>query len=81
MSTRTHQGYVQTYLSDRGFGFAKLTSHENALDVFFHISELERAGIKEVAVGDRLAFNIVQDAKSGRCKAADICFADDVRAA
>jgi hypothetical protein len=37
--------------------------------------------IKQVALGDKLAFNIVQDAKSGRHKAADICFADDVGAA
>jgi CspA family cold shock protein len=78
VNTRTHQGYVKTYLVERGFGFCKITSPENALDVFFHISELERAGIKQVAVGDRLAFNIVQDAKSGRYKAADICFADDM---
>ena len=43
MTTRTHQKFVKTYLVDRGFGFAKITSHQNALDVFFHISKLERA--------------------------------------
>jgi CspA family cold shock protein len=72
VNERTHTGFVKTWIPDRGFGFCKITNPPDTLDVFFHIRDLERAGIQNIAEGDRLAFNVVQDAKSGRYKATDI---------
>jgi cold shock CspA family protein len=72
VNDRTHGDYVKTWKPDRGFGFCKVTNLQNELDVFFHISDLQKSGIKQVAEGDRLAFNVVQDEKSRRYKAADI---------
>jgi cold shock protein len=70
--TYTHEGYCRNYLVDRGFGFFSITSHPGERDCFFHISDLERSGIKKIEVGDKVTFNVVQDEKSRRTKAVDI---------
>jgi cold shock protein len=75
-----YEGYCKHYIIDRGFGFFQVTSHPNHRDIFFHATELEKAGIKQINVGDRVRFNVQPDERSGRHKATDIQFAD-VRAA
>jgi cold shock protein len=59
---------VKTWLPERYFGFAST----GTADIFFHGSELERAGIMNIAVGDRIKFNVTNDPKTGRPRAADI---------
>jgi CspA family cold shock protein len=72
MTTRTHTGYVKKWMADRGFGFLTVESPKGERDVFLHISAVNHAGIQNVSEGDRLAFNISFDNKSGRTKACDI---------
>jgi cold shock protein len=79
-TTYTNEGFCKHYIEDRGFGFFAVTSHPGERDVFFHISDLERSGIKQIKVGDRVRFGVISDERSGRNKAIDIQFADDVRA-
>jgi CspA family cold shock protein len=57
---------------DRGFGFITVESPTGERDVFLHISEANRAGIRDIEENDRLMFNVSYDAKSGRSKAVDI---------
>jgi cold shock CspA family protein len=40
--------------------------------VFLHISEANRAGIRDIAENDRLTFNVQHEPKTGRSKAVDI---------
>jgi cold shock CspA family protein len=71
-TTYTHEGYCKHYIEDRGFGFFSITSHPNHRDCFFHIKDLEKVGIKQIKVGDRVRFSIVDDEKRGRQKAIDV---------
>jgi cold shock CspA family protein len=73
---REFEGFCKHYISDRGFGFFRVTSHPHSRDVFFHATELLTAGIKQIEVGDRVFFNVEPDERSGRSKATDIKFAD-----
>jgi CspA family cold shock protein len=68
----THEGFCKHYTEDRGFGFFAITSHPGERDCFFHVSDLERSGIKQIKVGDKVTFNVVADEKSRRNKATDI---------
>jgi cold shock CspA family protein len=70
--TREYEGICKHYLDSRGFGFFAVTSHPNSRDVFFHIRELEKVGIKKIDIGDRVRFNVEADERSGRSKATDI---------
>jgi cold shock protein len=72
VTTKTHEGYVKTWKEDRFFGFFTITNPPGGGDCFFHGSELERAGIQNIAEGDKARFNLQHDAKSGRSKACDI---------
>jgi cold shock CspA family protein len=69
---REYEGFCKHYLEQRGFGFFQVTSHPNSRDVFFHVRELEKVGIKKIEVGDRVRFNVIPDERSGRLKATDV---------
>jgi cold shock CspA family protein len=69
---KTHEGYVKVWKEDRFFGFFTITNPAKGGDCFFHGSQLERAGIQNIAEGDNARFNVEYDAKTGRNKAVDI---------
>jgi cold shock protein len=78
----THEGYCKFFNVAKGFGFLAVTnSNQVERDVFVHVTALEAAGIRELQEGDRVVFNVVTDERSGKYKAVDIQFADDVREA
>lgn len=62
-------GTVKFFNSDRGFGFIAPADGSN--DVFVHISALQNAGIDTIVEGQKLQFNIEQDAR-GRNSATGI---------
>jgi cold shock CspA family protein len=70
VNKRTYDGYIKTYLFDRGFGFLRATNPALDSDVFFHISNLP--DVRQVNEGDLVQFNVAADEKSGRNKAVDI---------
>jgi CspA family cold shock protein len=66
-------GTVKWFNSTKGFGF--IQPDNGSTDVFVHISAVERAGMRSLADGQKISYDIVQDRKSGKNSA------DNLRAA
>jgi CspA family cold shock protein len=62
-------GKVKLWNSERGFGFLRCDDGE--ADVFVHVSEVQRACIDAIAVGDSVEF-MVQRQPDGRERATDL---------
>lgn len=60
-------GTVKWFNSTKGFGF--IQPDDGSQDVFVHISAVERAGMRELAEGQKLGYEIVRDNKSGKMAA------------
>ena len=57
-------GTVKFYNDQKGFGFIKPDAGSN--DVFVHATALERAGIRGLAEGQKVAFETEVDSRSGK---------------
>jgi CspA family cold shock protein len=57
-------GTVKWFNSTKGFGF--IQSDEGGPDVFVHISAVERAGLSGLYEGQKIAYELVRDRKSGK---------------
>ena len=57
-------GTVKFYNDQKGFGFIK--PDEGSTDVFVHATALERAGIRGLAEGQKVAFETQVDSRSGK---------------
>ena len=57
-------GTVKFYNDQKGFGFIQPDSGSN--DVFVHATALERAGIRGLAEGQKVAFDTAEDRRSGK---------------
>lgn len=66
-------GTVKWFNTTKGFGF--IQPDNGSADVFVHISAVERAGMRSLADGQKVSFDIVQDRRSGKSSA------DNLRAA
>lgn len=63
-------GTVKFFNAERGYGFIK---PDNAgPDVFVHITAVERAGLKTLAEGQRVTFEVEPDKKGKGPKAVDL---------
>jgi CspA family cold shock protein len=60
-------GTVKWFNSTKGFGF--IQPDNGGVDVFVHISAVERAGLGNIVEGQRLGYEIVHDRKSGKMAA------------
>jgi cold shock protein len=61
------QGTVKFFNDQRGFGFIK--PDDGGKDVFVHISAVERAGMHGLNEGQKIAFDIVADRRTGKSSA------------
>lgn len=61
-------GTVKWFNPTKGFGFIEVEG--GGSDVFVHISAVERAGMASIAEGQKIEFEVVRDARSGK-EAAD----------
>ena len=61
------QGTVKFFDGQRGFGFIK--PDDGGKDVFVHISAVERAGMGALNEGQKIAFDVVADRKTGKSSA------------
>lgn len=66
-------GTVKWFNATKGFGF--IQPDNGGADVFVHISAVERAGMRSLAEGQKISYEIVQDKRSGKSSA------DSLRAA
>lgn len=57
------QGTVTKVVAGRGFYFI---TGDDAAQYFLHISEMERAGLNEPAIGDRFSFDVQVNNKGPR---------------
>ena len=60
-------GTVKWFNTTKGFGF--IQPDNGSTDVFVHISAVERAGLRSLADGQKIRYDIVQDRKSGKSSA------------
>jgi CspA family cold shock protein len=60
-------GTVKWFNSTKGFGF--IQPDDGSQDVFVHISAVERAGMRDLAEGQKLGFEVARDNKSGKMAA------------
>jgi CspA family cold shock protein len=60
-------GTVKWFNSQKGFGFIQPES--GGADVFVHISAVERAGLRGLAEGQKVSFELVVDGRSGKSSA------------
>ncbi|WVT71883.1 cold-shock protein [Sinorhizobium chiapasense] len=66
-------GTVKWFNSTKGFGF--IQPDDGSTDVFVHISAVERAGMRSLAEGQKITFDVVADRRTGKSSA------DNLRAA
>lgn len=57
-------GTVKFYNSQKGYGFIKPDQGDK--DVFVHATALERAGLYDLSEGQKVAFDLEQDSRSGK---------------
>jgi CspA family cold shock protein len=63
-------GTVKFFNATKGYGFIELGNGQP--DVFVHVSAVERAGLRGLAEGQKLTFDIVRDNRSGKSSAENL---------
>jgi CspA family cold shock protein len=59
-------GTVKWFSKEKGYGF--ITRDDNQGDVFVHFSAIQQRGFKTLQAGQRVEFEVEQDAKGPRAK-------------
>lgn len=62
-------GTVKFFDTNRGFGF--ISPEQGGKDVFVHISAVERAGLRALADGQKVSFDVERD-RQGRDSATNL---------
>lgn len=63
-------GVVKWFNGTKGFGF--IQPDEGGADVFVHISAVERAGMGTLNEGQKVAFELERDQRSGKMSAGQL---------
>jgi CspA family cold shock protein len=63
------KGTVKFFNTDKGFGFIKPDNGGD--DVFVHVSEVQRAGIRSLIEGDKITYELAPG-RNGRLAAAEL---------
>lgn len=66
-------GTVKFFNASKGFGF--IEPEDGSKDAFVHISAVERAGMSTLNEGQKVKFELVSDARSGKMSADKLEFA------
>jgi cold shock protein len=61
------KGTVKWFNDQKGFGF--IQPDDGSKDVFVHISAVERAGLRLLNEGQKIAFEVVADRRTGKSSA------------
>ena len=62
-----NSGTVKWFNETKGFGF--IQPDTGGKDVFVHISAVERAGLRSLAEGQKVTYELTTDKRSGRVSA------------
>jgi cold shock protein len=65
-----NKGTVKWYNEQKGYGF--IQPDGGGKDVFVHASALERAGIRSLREGQKVAFELVTDQRTGKTSAGNL---------
>ncbi len=60
-------GIVKWFNAQKGFGF--IQPDAGGTDIFVHISAVERAGLRGLAEGQKISYEITVDSRSGKSSA------------
>lgn len=63
-------GTVKWFNATKGFGF--IQPDDGSVDVFVHISAVERAGMRDIVEGQKLSYELERDNRSGKTSAANL---------
>ena len=63
-------GTVKWFNSQKGFGF--IQPDEGGVDVFVHISAVERAGLASLHEGQKVSFEVERDKRTGKSSAGQL---------
>jgi cold shock protein len=63
-------GTVKWFNATKGYGF--IQPDDGGKDVFVHISAVERAGLRDLAEGQKVAYEIVADKRTGKSAAGNL---------
>ena len=63
-------GTVKWFNATKGFGF--IQPDGGGPDVFVHISAVERSGMGSLAEGQKLAYEVLKDARTGKSSAGNL---------
>ena len=64
------KGTVKFYNDQKGFGF--ITPDKGGKDVFVHATALERAGMRGLAEGQKVAYDTAEDRRTGKIAVSNI---------
>ena len=63
-------GTVKWFNGQKGFGF--IQPDNGGVDVFVHISAVERAGLRDLQEGQKVSYEIEQDRRTGKSSAVQL---------
>ena len=63
-------GTVKWSNAQKGYGF--IQPDDGGKDVFVHMSAVERAGMHDLREGQKIAFDVVPDKRTGKSSAANL---------
>lgn len=63
-------GTVKWFNAQKGFGF--IQPEDGSRDVFVHISAVDRAGMGNLAEGQKLSYDLQNDSRSGKASACNL---------
>jgi cold shock protein len=64
------QGTVKWFSDQKGYGF--IQPDDGSKDVFVHIKQVESAGMRSLNEGQKIAFDVVPNPKTGKSSAENL---------
>jgi CspA family cold shock protein len=63
-------GTVKWFNATKGYGF--IQPDDGGKDVFVHVSAVERAGLRDLTEGQKIAYEVVADKRTGKASAGNL---------